>query len=307
MLFACQCLLRISIRLGIGPRSFLRRSSIQDIFGPKCVDVSSARTSRGHATSPRIARVLHKEYDYGPWEEPMTKTATVKRPKGSGARWAYEEIRSKILSLELAPGKAFDEQELLASLGLSRTPIREALIHLSAEGLVELLPNRAAKVSGIDLTAVREFFEALDANQRMVTRWAALRRNNDDLKRIDEERRNFERAVTIGDVAAMAQSNLAFHQAIASACGNGLIAKNYAQLLAFGLRLSHISLAYEESTAGKRETHLEDIVREHLDMLGHLIAGDADAAESTSRVHTERFRTRVLEFLRMNLASDMRF
>ena len=90
--------------------------------------------------------------------------AATKRPKGSGSRWAYETIRNRILSLELAPGAGLDEQELIASLGVSRTPIREALIQLSAEGLVEMLPNRGARVAKIDLPGVREFFEALDAH-----------------------------------------------------------------------------------------------------------------------------------------------
>lgn len=230
-----------------------------------------------------------------------------KRPKGSGARWAYETIRSRILSLELAPGKDFDEQVLITSLGLSRTPIREALIQLAAEGLVELLPNRGAKVAKIDLPGVREFFEALDANQRMVTRWAALRHTKDDLRRIDEERRNFEAAVAGGNVSDMMSTNLAFHEAIADACGNSLIARSYSQLLAFGLRLSHISLAYGENGACQPDNHKEDIAKDHLDMLRHLMAGDADAAEESARAHTERFRARVLIFLQANLANDMKF
>jgi len=230
-----------------------------------------------------------------------------KRPKGSGARWAYETIRARILSLELAPGKDFDEQGLISSLGLSRTPIREALIQLAAEGLVELLPNRGAKVAKIDLLGVREFFEALDANQRMVTRWAALRHTKDDLRRIDEERRNFDAAVASGNVGEMMSTNLAFHESIAAACGNSLIARSYSQLLAFGLRLSHISLAYEAITTGQPDTHKEDIAKDHLDMLRHLMTGDANAAEESARLHTERFRARVLIFLQANLAADMKF
>lgn len=232
---------------------------------------------------------------------------TAKRPKGSGARWAYETIRNRILSLELAPGIDFDEQELIASLGLSRTPIREALIQLSAEGLVELLPNRGAKITKIDLAGVREFFEALDANQRMVTRWAALRHTKEDLRRIDEERRNFDAAVASGDISQMMATNLAFHEAIGAACGNALVARSYSQLLAYGLRLSHISLAYETSTVSQPDTHKEDIAKDHLDMFRHLVTGDADAAEESARQHTERFRARVLIFLQANLAADMKF
>ena len=237
----------------------------------------------------------------------MTTINASKRPKGSGTRWAYDTIRGKILSLDFAPGQALDEQELLASLGLSRTPIREALIQLAAEGLVEMLPNRGAKVARIDLDGVREFFEALDANQRMVTRWAALRHTEAAMRAIDHERRRFEQAVANADLPGMMDTNLAFHEAIAAACGNQHVAKSYTQLLAFGLRLSHISLAYEEPSTDRQSTHQKEIVKDHLQMQQFLIDRDANGAEESARHHTDRFKARVMEFLGTNLAETMKF
>lgn len=236
----------------------------------------------------------------------MSGAGKDRRRKGTGARWAYEEIRSQILSLQLKPGADLDEQLLIPLLGVSRTPIREALIQLAAEGLVEMLPNRGARVSGVDLGGVREFFEALDAAQRMVTRWAALRRTQQDISAIDTERRAFEKAARSGDIAAMMDTNLAFHEAIGAASGNALVAKHYAQLLALGLRLSRTSLAYE-GTETRQEEHLSTIIDEHRIMIGHIVAGDADAAEEIARAHTELFRRRVLEYMASNLAADMRF
>ena len=191
-------------------------------------------------------------------------------------------------------------------LGVSRTPIREALIQLATEGLVELLPNRGARVSRVDLTGVREFFEALDAAQRMVTRWAALRRAQSDISAMEAERRNFEKAVKLGDVTAMMETNLRFHEAIGNASGNALVAKHYSQLLALGLRLSRISLAYEGAET-RRTTHLSAIVQEHRVMSTHIIAGEADAAEEIARAHTELFRKRVLEYMASNLSTEITF
>lgn len=228
----------------------------------------------------------------------------VQSKKGSGSRRAYDDIRSQILSLQLPPGTDFDEQDLVRSLGLSRTPIREALIQLSAEGLVEILPNRGARVARIDLAGVREFFEALDANQRMVSRWAAVRRSKEQLARIDGERIHFEAAVKAQNIAAMTTTNLAFHEAIGAACGNTLVAKQYSQLLGFGIRLSRLSLAYEGDT---RDDHIGGIVDEHQDLFNHLVTGNADAAEAVARIHTDRFRARVLEFLKTNLSAEMKF
>lgn len=233
-------------------------------------------------------------------------TAGRGRPRrGTGARSAYAEIRGRILSLELEPGQNVDEQDFVEALGLSRTPVREALIQLAAEGLVELLPNRGARVAPVDLSTVREFLEALDANQRMVTRWAAIRRSPADLSAIDRARLAFEAAADARDADGMLETNLAFHGAIADACGNGLVAKHYRQLLAFGLRLSRISLAHEPVAGRDRDEHLERIVGEHAAMLRHIADADADAAEAVARAHTETFRKRLLEYLSTNLAEPM--
>lgn len=236
----------------------------------------------------------------------MANITKNKRPKGTGTRWAYDEIRGQILSLRLKPGADLDEQMLIERLGVSRTPIREALIQLSTEGLVDMLPNRGARVSRVDLTGVREFFEALDANQRMATRWAALRRTQQDITVIDDRRRGFEEVAKKRDITGMAEANLCFHEAIGFASGNVLVAKHYAQLLALGLRLSRIALAYEGTETG-REEHLNTIIREHREMTGHIIAGDGDGAEELARSHTELFRRRVLEYMSGDLAADMSF
>ena len=109
-----------------------------------------------------------------------------------------------------------------------------------------------------------------------------------------------------GDLTGMMDTNLAFHEAIGAACGNRLVAKHYAQLLAFGLRLSRISLAYE-GTETRRDEHIGTIVEEHREMLQHIVSGDADAAEEIARSHTELFRKRVLEYMSTNLAAEMSF
>src|SRR5688572_6773470 len=97
----------------------------------------------------------------------------VKRSKGAGAEHAYQELRERILSLSLAPGADLEESVLVATLGMSRTPVREAIIRLASDGLVTLTPNRGARVAPISLDEIRAFFEALDLCQRAVTRLAA--------------------------------------------------------------------------------------------------------------------------------------
>jgi len=240
----------------------------------------------------------------------MTKKAGTRRPRGTGARWAYEQIREMILSNELQPGSDLDEAQLIRQLGVSRTPIREAIIQLTVEGLVEVLPNRGARVSHIDLTVVREFFEALSALQRMVTRWAAIRRRQSDLSNIEACRVAFEDAVTGNRIADMTRLNADYHIAISEAAGNAFMAKTYVQLLRFGMRLSRIALVYEEGSEDGiegKERHIANIIEDHRRMTMAIVTGDADLAERLAAEHVELFRRRVLSYLANNLSADISF
>jgi DNA-binding GntR family transcriptional regulator len=140
----------------------------------------------------------------------------------------------------------------------------------------------------------------------MTTRWAATRRTTDQLREIDRHRRAFEAAIAAGDVRVMMDTNLDFHAAIGTASGNSLVARNYRDLLTFGLRLSRIALIYEgPDPANRRPAHLQEIISEHRLMMAHLTSGDADAAEAIARNHTATFRNRVSDYLAHSLADDI--
>jgi DNA-binding GntR family transcriptional regulator len=223
-----------------------------------------------------------------------------------GVQRAYDEIRNQILHLDLQPGQILDEAHFVGRLGISRTPVRQAFMQLQADGLVELLPNRGARVSPLDLTTVREFFELFEVTQRMATRWAALRRTDADLARIDAARQAFEAMVAQGDVRAMMETNLRFHDAIGSSCGNKLVGKQYAQLLTLALRLSRLALIYEpDEPMQTRSRHLAQIVREHRKMTDLISRRDADRAERMAGEHSKLFQRRVSEYLAHPLAQPV--
>jgi DNA-binding GntR family transcriptional regulator len=181
--------------------------------------------------------------------------------------------------------------------------VRQAFIQLGSEGLVDLLPNRSARVTPVDLPRVREFFEAFDVVQRAATHWAALRWTEQSLALIDAQRIAFERAAEQLDTRAMMDTNLKFHSAIAAACGNALFAEHYLRLLTLALRLSGIALAYEGQDERTRTRHLATIVAEHRRMTKLLRSGDAHGAEALANQHSELFRGRVMEYLEHSLAS----
>lgn len=225
------------------------------------------------------------------------------RPKGTGGRKVYEVLRQKILRLELKPGADLDEASIVKMLKVSRTPVREALIRLSAEDLVVLLPNRGARVAPMDLERVREFFEALDHAQRAVTHWAALRRTEADLRAIAIPMAEFERAARQRDADEMIEANRRFHIAIAAAARNSYLAEIYDRLLLQGFRFSRIAFSYDFSFDEDRTlaSHLERVMQEHRQMLMLIKQRDAQGAERLAGIHTELALARLMH----NMASGV--
>ena len=225
-----------------------------------------------------------------------------RRPKGTGRQYAYEVLRRGILTLEFVPGATLDEAMLVEQIGVSRTLVREAMISLSSEGLVELLPNRGARVAGLDLNEVRAFHEAIELVQRAVTRWAAVRHLPEDRPAIRRERLAFEKAAKMRDSDAMIESNRRFHLAIAKACGNTLVASAYARLLTVGLRLSRLLVTYDVNRDVSLSVHLDRIVDQHREMEKVIVARDAEAAEALGAAHAHLSLERSVAALRNNLS-----
>src|SRR6478752_10853564 len=114
----------------------------------------------------------------------MTETDIVSAPerkRGSGAKMVYDLLRDEILDLVLAPGSPIDEVQLAERFKMSRTPIREALVRLAGEGLIDTLPNRPTMVSNLDFLNMTPFFDALVLMYRVTTRLAAQNHRPEDL------------------------------------------------------------------------------------------------------------------------------
>ena len=232
----------------------------------------------------------------------MARTTNAKnvrpRAKGTGTAWVYELLRTDILALAIEPGEDLDEAGLVQRLGISRTPVREALIRLASEGLVELLPNRGARVAPIDLREFPRYVEALDLIQRAATRLAAARRRDSDLTEIDRARDKFEQAVNDGDASAMTQSNRDFHVAIGEASGNRYVSDVYARLLDQGMRMLRIPFAYDPRGDDGVGRHLTRIIKEHRALAKAIRAGDGERAETMAGNHTELFQSRLMQYLK---------
>ena len=230
----------------------------------------------------------------------------VKALKGASSEHAYRALMQAIVSFTLIPGEDLDEATLVDRLGVSRTPVREALVRLAAEGLVQLVPNRGARVAPMGWNDIREHLEAFDVSQRLVTRWAAVRRTDEQIARMDAERQSFEDAFRQDDPVAMLDANFRFHAVIGSACRNSLLQRFYMQQLTADLRIARLAMTNEcFPNEDAYRNHVGEIVREHRELVEAIRGHDADRAEELARSHADLARKRVSESLTQSMSPAM--
>lgn len=226
--------------------------------------------------------------------------------KGGSSEFAYRALRDEIVALTLEPGTDLDEATVVSRLGLSRTPVREALVRLAGEGLVQLLPNRGARVSPMGWNDIREHLEAFDVAQRLVTRWAAIRRTDKQIAAIERERVAFEEVTAQMKADEMLETNWCFHAAIAACCRNKVLEQFYLQLLTGNLRISRLAMTYQAYPSEEAyRSHVGNILREHREIVEAIRESNADRAEALARSHADLARKRVSETLTQSLTAKM--
>lgn len=211
----------------------------------------------------------------------------------AGSDLVHAVLRQEILRLTLHPGARLDEAALCARFSVSRTPVREALIRLAAEGLVETIRGQGARVSALELSRLRAFFEALDVLQRSVTRLAALRRTEAQLTRIEALSRDFDRAALARDATAANEANFALHRAIGEAAQSHLLAQSYDRCMGDGLRLAFLCYSDRTGLDEPLRLHLERTMADHHAMVEAIGRQDADAAQAVAGAHVDLFRSRM--------------
>ena len=220
--------------------------------------------------------------------------------RGQGARIVYETLRQAILDLSLEPGSPLDETTLSKQFDMSRTPIREALVRLVADGLARSLPNRNTVVATIDFEQLPVYFEALTLMYRVTTRSAALHRRDIDIPVMRALAANYVDAVTRNDVLGMIQANVDFHMAIAEAGANPYFAQLFRRLLDEGRRILRL---YYLSFDGKLPRRF---VAEHEEMVLAIAAQDPDRADELGATHGAQIVKQIQSYLVRQTLTGMR-
>lgn len=200
---------------------------------------------------------------------------------------AYQAVKQDILVCELAPGADVTERELGVRYGMGKAPLREALIRLTHEGLLESIPRTGYRITPVTIQDVEDIFALRLLLEPAAARQAAGRIDQALLQELNELCRA---GYTPGDRAsesAFLRANRQFHVAIADASGNRRLARLLGQLLEETERLFHLGLAVRDRT--------EEMKHEHEDLVAALVNGDAAAAEDATIRQIEAARAMVMD------------
>lgn len=199
-------------------------------------------------------------------------------------------LRTMLVEGRIAPGAKLNERELCAQLQVSRTPLREAIKLLAAEGLVDLLPNRGAIAVKLTEADVLNTFEVLAMLEGMSGELAAKRITEEELAEVRALHYEMMACHARRDLSGYYRLNARIHTAINEAAGNPVLAQTYRSINA---RVQ--SLRFRTNQDDAKWKHA---VEEHEQMIAALAARDAGAMRKVLVSHLMRKRDTVLELMR---------
>lgn len=221
------------------------------------------------------------------------------RKRGSGVKMVYDLLRDDILDLVMPPGSAIDEVQLAERFAISRTPIREALARLAAEGLIDTLPNRSTMVSQIDFVNLHTFFDAITLMYRVTTRLAAQNWRAGDLEVIRGYQVDYLAAFEAHDALAMISTNRDFHAAIAEAGRNPYYLALFLRLLDEGRRILRL---YYQSFDDRPPA---SVITEHEDIIAAIAARDVARADVLAKAHADQIVGQIQRLMARDLRQDI--
>lgn len=202
----------------------------------------------------------------------------------------YKSIRDLILSQAYPPGSKLNVEQLCRNLGVSRTPVWDAMRRLETEGLVSTVPRHGVFVLNYGVEKIRDLFAVRGALEGLAARQSATNRDPQVRETLAAVVRLLERTALAKDVEQYSRTAIEFHDRVLAASRNQVLGRLlpnvYAQILVLRLRSLHLPERLESSLA------------EHSAIFAAVAAGDAERAETLSRAHAEHVLQDALEFTR---------
>jgi DNA-binding GntR family transcriptional regulator len=204
----------------------------------------------------------------------------------------FNTLRQAILRGELKPGERLMEIHLAQRLGVSRTPVREAIRKLELEGLVRMIPRKGAEVAEITVKDMEDVLEVRTALEELAVKDACANITEEEIEKLKTAKAAFQAALDTGDLIACGKSDMDFHEIIYGAANNR--------------RLIQMLNNLREQMYRYRMEYLKDrekypmLVEEHEVLFAALEEHDREKAGAAIRVHIENQRASILDTLKKN-------
>ena len=205
-----------------------------------------------------------------------------------------QQLRDQIFAGELSPGAFVDETRLCEQLAISRTPLREALKVLAAEGLIRHEPRRGSFVSEVTEQDLDEIFPVIALLEGRCAFEAALQASDADIAALDSLHQRLQDSATQGRITDYYAANYAIHEAIIAIAGN----KWLAQVISDLRKILKLARLQQLNAPGR----LTQSLAEHMAIFAALKARDAEGADAAMRTHLTRQREALRQLARQNIS-----
>ncbi|KUO50719.1 MAG: GntR family transcriptional regulator [Desulfitibacter sp. BRH_c19] len=203
-----------------------------------------------------------------------------------------EALKDAIVNGQLKPGERLMEQQVAEELGVSRTPVREAIRKLEIEGFVIMIPRKGAYVSDISLKDIAQVFEVRAAMEALAAGLAAQRIVDEQVEQLERKLVEVKKAVDNSDLEGTIQYDTEFHEIIYSASRNDRLVQFLNNLREQIQRYRSASLA----SPGR----LKDTLEEHKELVDAISARNVELAQRLAKEHIENAENSILEAFKAN-------
>ncbi len=219
---------------------------------------------------------------------------------------AYNLLKEKIITLEFGPGEPLDEKSIEREFGLGRTPVREAVLKLEADHLVDIFPGKGTYVKQITLKGVRDLLQALLAMERSIVQLIVLNISSEQIAEIRSIDDRINDAIKKRNALKITDFNSQFHRSIAKYCNNEYLSTYIQKIRVEEQRLAYLCFSKEVSATYSLKEHFQQVVEQHSSIISSLERKDAERLDEEMVLHSRLFQRRIFAYLESYPSGEVR-
>ena len=218
---------------------------------------------------------------------------------------AYDLLKEKIITLELRPGEPLDEKRIERQFGIGRTPLREAVLKLEADGLIDFFPGKGSYVKQITLKGVKDFLQALLAMERSAVQLTILNITPEQIAEIRSVNEQINESIRKEDPLNVTYFNSQFHRLIAKASNNEYLSTFIQRIRVEEQRLAYLCFSKEVTITYPLKEHFQEVSRQHSNIITYLEKGNAQNLDEELVNHNRLFHRRIFGYLESYMVEDV--